>query len=647
MITVFFLGGVIKPMPVLGFPSVIKESPFTLRVSGYEKKVQLGTYLSVIEDKTAKLTLGDILEKNSTQWVRSLEEVPSHGYSSSSFWFKLELQFTPEAVSSGKQFMLEIENPRLNSIEYFYPTDEGYKRKVFGNDYPFKTWEFDYRNVVIPLEKSGESKVIFFRVNSVMSHTFPLKFWEYDAFNRHRGNEYLLFGFFFGILLIMIFYNLVIFISIRDITYLYYVLYVCGFLMLGLNLTGFSYQYLWPEESHWAKISSLFFVSLTCGFIFQFSRKFLELKTLNPLADKIARYSIVLYSVLAIVNLIWLSHVLSIITSTASVYMGLFVLVVGTKGVINKYGPARYFMIAWSVFILSIIAFVLKAEAVLPTNLLTEYGLYFGSTVEVFLISLALADRIRILSYDKEKAQKQLIEVMQLDQEKDDMIGVVSHDLKSPLNQIRGLVNLLMVNKAKLDKEDITYLDLINSTAERLINMIRRLLDLNAIETNKAEMHLEPVDMAKVLEKVAESFSSEVKKKKISIHKKLPINDYFAEADKNFLIHIYENILSNAIKFSERNKNIFLSIFREDNMVHVDIKDEGQGISEQDRKKLYGKFQKLSAQPTGGETSTGLGLSIVKKYTEAMGGTISCESELGKGTTFRVSFREAKQIVTV
>ena len=108
------------------------------------------------------------------------------------------------------------------------------------------------------------------------------------------------------------------------------------------------------------------------------------------------------------------------------------------------------------------------------------------------------------------------------------------------------------------------------------------------------------------------------------------------QADKGFLIQIIENLVSNAVKFSPPNTKVEIEVSGNQNVL-ISVKDEGPGITKEDQTKLFGKYNILSAKPTGGEPSTGLGLSIVKKYIEEMGGKVWCESQIGKGATFYVS----------
>jgi len=227
-------------------------------------------------------------------------------------------------------------------------------------------------------------------------------------------------------------------------------------------------------------------------------------------------------------------------------------------------------------------------------------------------------------------------ELVSLNQEKNNLIGIVAHDLKSPLNQIVGLLSLLK-SESPLPGSSGTYLDLAQTSATRLNQMIMKILDVDAIESKSINLKLERVNVAEVMNNIANRYQAEAQKKRITIHRNIDMQG-IAHADKNYLEQAIENLLSNAIKFSPFDRNIFLSVFANGKIV-FEVKDEGPGLSHEDQQKLFGKYQRLSARPTGNEVSTGLGLSIVKKFVTAMDGEIWCESEVGKGTSFFVALK--------
>lgn len=232
-------------------------------------------------------------------------------------------------------------------------------------------------------------------------------------------------------------------------------------------------------------------------------------------------------------------------------------------------------------------------------------------------------------------------ELISLNNEKNNLIGIVAHDLKSPLNQIEGLVSLIKLT-ANLEGESEQFVDTIGISVKRLNAMITKILDIESIESKKLNLKIEKVDLVKLLKELADNFRITAEAKKIEIVNEIKQKSAFAEVDASFSNQVYENLLSNAIKFSPGNRKVYIRMSKKANDIIVEIKDEGQGLNEDDLKKLFGKYQKLSARPTGNETSTGLGLSIVKKYVEEMNGTIWCESEFGKGASFFVSFPIAK-----
>jgi signal transduction histidine kinase len=170
----------------------------------------------------------------------------------------------------------------------------------------------------------------------------------------------------------------------------------------------------------------------------------------------------------------------------------------------------------------------------------------------------------------------------------------------------------------------------------RLNEMIAKILDVEAIESRKLNLKMERVNLSEVLTSVADRYVGDAAKKNIKIHRNIAA-EVFVQADKNYAEQVLENLVSNAIKFSPFDLNVHINLSKSNGKSICEVKDQGPGLSEDDKKKLFGKYQKLSARPTGNEISTGLGLSIVKKFVEAMNGEIWCESELGHGASFFVN----------
>lgn len=247
-----------------------------------------------------------------------------------------------------------------------------------------------------------------------------------------------------------------------------------------------------------------------------------------------------------------------------------------------------------------------------------------------------IANMVSKLELQNQEILKKNEELTNLNLEKNNLIGIVAHDLKSPLNQIKGLLSLVNMT-GQVDKETSKYLAMMDQSVVRLNEMIAKILDVEAIESRKLNLKIERVNLSEMLTRIADRYVNDATKKNIDFHRNIA-SDVFAQADRNYTEQVLENLVSNAVKFSPFDRSVQLNLTKNGTPV-IEVKDQGPGLSEDDKKKLFGKYQKLSARPTGNEISTGLGLSIVKKFVEAMEGEIWCESELGKGASFFVKLK--------
>lgn len=264
----------------------------------------------------------------------------------------------------------------------------------------------------------------------------------------------------------------------------------------------------------------------------------------------------------------------------------------------------------------------------------------------------------RIHQHNEQLAQQVLertIEIQQqnnqlktLNQEKNELMGIVAHDLKNPLSNIRLLAQLLRQNHETLNQAEIKELsgDILFS-ADRMYDLIINLLNVNAIEQGGVQFNLTGFEVCPIIESIIHHYTPLARQKNIRLCFTPPEHNgsgFVVFADHHAIAQILDNLLSNAIKYSPLDKEIHISIAK--SMAHhgtirVGVHDQGPGISDEDQQLLFGKFARLSARPTGGEDSTGLGLSIVKKLAEAMNGKVWCESALGSGATFYIEFPAA------
>ena len=221
--------------------------------------------------------------------------------------------------------------------------------------------------------------------------------------------------------------------------------------------------------------------------------------------------------------------------------------------------------------------------------------------------------------------------LVQLNLEKNEFLGIAAHDLKSPLTVILGCAE--MINFSKDPKHVHKMSDSIVAASTRMKNLINDLLDANAIEQGKYASKLEPCDLSSLVKQSVDNNQPAAARKNITLCLGATPG-LWAKADQAATLQILDNLISNALKFSPPMTTVHVHTMPEAENMVVAVRDQGPGLSEDDQKKLFGKFTRLTARPTGGEGSTGLGLSIVKRLAEVMSGTVQCHSALGAGATF-------------
>jgi ligand-binding sensor domain-containing protein/signal transduction histidine kinase len=237
---------------------------------------------------------------------------------------------------------------------------------------------------------------------------------------------------------------------------------------------------------------------------------------------------------------------------------------------------------------------------------------------------------------EREKAERQKEIAQQATLVKSEMLQIAAHDLKNPLQVVLGHAEIAELT-ARDGKPVDEFLDQIQQAAERMLAILKRLLDDSAMDVGRLALRGERLDLGHVARQVVStSLGSAVRKRQdlsLAVQGELPVI-----GDEERLVEVLENLVGNAIKYSPHSAGIAVVARQDGNRALVEVKDSGPGLTEEDKRLMFGRFQRLSAKPTGGEPATGLGLSIAKQLAEAMGGDVLADSEgPGKGARFTVS----------
>ena len=221
---------------------------------------------------------------------------------------------------------------------------------------------------------------------------------------------------------------------------------------------------------------------------------------------------------------------------------------------------------------------------------------------------------------------------------KGELLAIASHDLKNPLLAINGIAQLMLDIKKSapnIPAQDIEFLQNICDASLHMSNIVKGILESEGLEQQGAMLDFKEVDLSALCTSLIRINEAAAMKKGILITYEIEPG-VVVQGDKTRLQEAFDNYVSNAIKYSPGGKKVTVSLKKVQDLGQIEfgVKDEGPGLTEEDRSKLFGKFKRLSAKPTGGESSTGLGLSIVKAIIELHNGKVGCDSQPGQGAYF-------------
>lgn len=275
------------------------------------------------------------------------------------------------------------------------------------------------------------------------------------------------------------------------------------------------------------------------------------------------------------------------------------------------------------------------------TIFLIVTGVLFYNNQRKTRLLMSQKEQIEAQQDDIRRKNEQLVnrnvQLISLNEEKNNLVKIFAHDLRSPLGQIIGLSDFLGSNTEKMSGEDREILTQISQGARRINQMITKILDVDSLEGNQSMVLLEQIDLRQITQDIANRYRPLAAKKDIELQVVEPEEPHVIETDHMLLFLVLENLVSNAVKFSGPRTRVTLQAEHKPGEVLFKVADEGPGFTEEDRMMLFNRFQKLSAQPTGGELSIGLGLSIVKKYVTDLGGKVWLDPQHDRGSLFVVS----------
>jgi len=612
----------------------------------------LGPALELFQDRSRKLDIQDLAQM---RFEPSAAQIPNPGFSQDTFWLRFSLHNPgPEPVER----LLELAHPNIDWISFYRPSSShpsGFERSATGRGHPFAQREVQHRHFVFPLSLPPQSTQTFYlQTRSTSSYYLDLQLHTATAFMQKERAIQLGFGFYYGLIFVMIFYNLVLWISTRDRNYFYYVLTLLslhGLFQLANN--GLGYEYLWPEAVWWNNHCLGLFLGSSVFFTLHFGQSFLQTATQTPRLHQLMSVLKWIGLGLGVLNLMpdgsFLSQFsISLNTPVGIVSVGL-IWFVALRVLLQGYQPARFFVIAWSSLLLGALITGFAALGWLPTGFWTTQALQLGTGLEVILLSLAVGDRLRrtqaeVIQAQEERlsqerkakqAQERLVErLKKLDRLKDEFIANISHELRTPLNGIIGITESMIDGATgELSKPQKYNLSLVIASARRLFHLVSDLIDFSQLKHREIRLQTKPVWLKEVVEVVLKLSQPLVGNKELKLINAVQADLPPIQADEDRLQQILHNLIGNAIKFTAAGEVQVSAQVTRDHL-EITVSDTGPGIAPEDHERIFKSFEQADGSMTREHGGSGLGLAITRQLVELHRGQIRLESSPGQGSRF-------------
>ncbi len=387
----------------LTIPCVADSGPHTaIRIDSSFTQAPLGLFLSHAEDPSSRMTMQQIAGAEADALFHPVHsERPTFGYSKSTRWFRFSVR-----NDTGKPAVLYLncDYPIIDLVKLHYPAEHGFRVYQAGDRIPFMARPFLYHTIVFPIELNPGVSTYYLSVQSSGAFVLPLTLHTEESLNSRIRQEQRVLWLFYGFMIAFIIYNLFIFFSFRNFSYLYLVLFTLSISLFSMAHNGLAFQHLWPNFTAWQNISHPLFIFLSISFFILFTRSFLNTGAEHRDIDRILKIFLVINLCLSLTPFFinyyivtQASGITTIINSIVCVTLSFIIVMRGSK-------PARLYLTTWIVFLSGVSSTSLLAFGILPATFFTMYGYQIGTSFMVIMLSIGVTEKINTIRKEHERA---------------------------------------------------------------------------------------------------------------------------------------------------------------------------------------------------------------------------------------------------
>lgn len=554
----------------------------------------LGLHLAVLRDEQHQWTIQDVISPEVAKLFEvSRKDVPAFRYDEAAYWIRFSAVRSSEVPAN---WLLEISNKSLDDIRLYIPAGDGqYVEKRAGDDMPFGAREIKDRNFVFSLPIADTVGVFYLRAQSKAPLHFPLRILSLESYLQRSRSDQLFLGVFLGILLAMALYHLILYLSIKDPTYFYYVLFIVYLLLYEISVQRVGAEYLWPNNLWWAERSNSTLILITGILALQFARSFLRSRIFAPRMDML----LLVFMALSVPMIAWnLMGMDRTVNNATIAFFGIMHLAMISAAVVCLFRgdqATRYYLVAWSFFIVG--GFLRLAglwQLIPPSSFAALHGMQIGTALEVTLFAMGLGYRYKVMNSERERLRLRIA-------------SDLHDDIGSGLTQITLRSELL---RRAADPKAAELAGQIGAQAHELAMTMRDIVwSIEPKQDSWEALEMRMKDHAIGLLGPA-GITFDMQGDLLFEHKTLPI-----EVRQNILM-LFKEVVHNAVKHAECTE--FTVRWRLDRKaLWMQFRDNGKGFDPQ-------------------EVRNGHGLGSMRRRSRAVNGRLEIDSAPGKSTTITI-----------